>query len=127
METQRSHGSKLARSANTERLRFNPFGPANSQHSLVVYRCVVEPFQIIPYSPVSLVRLLAVDLLYQVRNTLILCCSLASVAGLPLVICCPGHPKDLALCIDGIVKFLVAFPHGQYIGARPREERINKF
>ena len=90
---------------------FNPFGTADPQHSLIVYRCIVEPFQIIPYPPVSLVRLLTMDLLYYVRNTLILCCSLAPVAGLPLVICCPGHPKDPALCVDGMVKFLVAIPN----------------
>ena len=88
--------------------RFNPFGSANAQHSFVVYRRIAEPFQIISYPPVSLVWLLVMNLLYQIPNTLILCGSLASVAGLPLVICGPGHPKNPALCVNGIVSFLVA-------------------
>lgn len=91
--------------------RLNPFGPANSQHSLIIYRCIMESFQIIPYPPVSLVWVLTMDLLCQIRNTLIFYGSLASVSRLPLVICCPGHPKNPALCIDRIVKFLVTIPN----------------
>lgn len=90
--------------------RFDPFSPANAQYPLVAYRCLVEPLQIIPYPPVSLVWLLIMNLLYQIPNTLILCGSLASVAGLPLVIRRPGHPQNPASCIDGIVKFFVAIP-----------------
>lgn len=54
--------------------RFDPSGTTDPQDSLIIHRRFMEPFQIIPDASVSFVWILLVDLLYQFRNTLILCC-----------------------------------------------------
>ena len=66
--------------------------PAYTKHSLVVDMDAIVVFQVIPDTPVSLIRGLVVDVLNELCKLFILGCPSAYLAGGPFVV---GRPRDM--------------------------------
>lgn len=87
------------------------FGPADTQHSLIIDMDTIVVTQIVIEPPIALIRAFLMDLFDLVSQALILLSSMAQFPSGPSVVGGTGYMEQFAGRFNGIPFFLTALLH----------------